>query len=81
MHLKVSLLCFPGYVLRVIGQKHAKNRWQRKSAITRACAAAEKRQQFDMSTLCDANYPMKKQHGVKMIVTQFKDLFLNCHLT
>ena len=40
MRLKSSLLYDPGHVLRVIRQKHAKNRWQRKSAITRACAPA-----------------------------------------
>ena len=40
MRLKLSLLHIPGHVLRVIRQKHAKNRWQRKSAITYACAPA-----------------------------------------
>ena len=42
MRLKLSLLHVLGHVLRVFRQKHAKNRWQRKSAITRACAAADK---------------------------------------
>ena len=41
MRLKLNLLWFPGDVLRVIREKYAKNRWQRKSAITYACAAAE----------------------------------------
>ena len=41
MRLKLNLLWFPGDVLRVIREKYAKNRWQRKSAITYACAAAD----------------------------------------
>ena len=63
MRLKLSLLHVPGHVLRVFRQKHAKNRWQRKSAITRACAAAVMKTLFALNLVHSGKKMEKNMSG------------------